>query len=67
MAGVPMLSRMTKADIYREKAADLAARALNETSILGKEEYERLADGYLRLATQAELNSLADMAAQNAP
>jgi hypothetical protein len=59
-----MLSRMTKADIYREKAAELAGRALTETSLLGKEEYERLAEGYMRLSVQAELNSLADLATQ---
>jgi hypothetical protein len=59
-----MLSRMTRADIYREKAAELAARAIAETSLGGKEEYERLADGYMRLAVQAELNSLAEFAAQ---
>jgi hypothetical protein len=55
---------MTKADLYREKAAELAARAHAETSILGKEEYERLADGYMRLALRAEFNDLAELAAQ---
>jgi hypothetical protein len=59
-----MLSRMTRADIYREKAAELAARAVTETSLGGKEEYERLSDGYMRLAVQAELNSLAELDAQ---
>ena len=58
-----MLSRMSNADLYREKAAELAARALAETSLVGREEYERLSQGYLRLAVKAELNNLAAIAA----
>jgi hypothetical protein len=54
-----MLYRMTTADMYREKAADMAARAQTETSIIGKEEYERLAFGYMRLAERADRNSVA--------
>ena len=53
-----MLYRMTTADMYREKAAGMAARAQTETSIVGKEEYERLAFGYMSLAEQADRNSL---------
>jgi hypothetical protein len=53
-----MLYRMTTADMYREKAADMAARAQTETSIIGKEEYERLAFGYMRLAERADRNSV---------
>jgi hypothetical protein len=49
---------MTTADRYREKAAGMAARAQTETSIVGKEEYERLAFGYMSLAEQADRNSL---------
>ena len=52
-----MLDRMTTADMYREKAADMAARAHTETSLVGKEEYERLAVGYMRLAEQTDRNS----------
>jgi hypothetical protein len=55
-----MLYRMTTADLYREKAADMAARAQMETSLIGKEEYERLAFGYMRLAGQADLNSVVE-------
>ena len=54
-----MLYRMTTADMYRGKAATMAARAQAETSPLGKAEYERLAVGYVRLAEQAEFNGLA--------
>jgi hypothetical protein len=56
-----MLYRMTTADMYREKAADMAARAQTETTIIGKEEYERLAFGYMRLAEQAGRNSVVEV------
>jgi hypothetical protein len=51
---VMTLYRMTPADMYREKAADMAARAQTETSSIGREEYERLALGYMRLAEHAD-------------
>ena len=55
------LNRMTTADVYREKATDMAARALADTSPLGKAEYERLASGYMHLAEQADRNSPDDV------
>ena len=61
------LYRMTAGDVYREKAADMAARAQAEASPLGKAEYERLALGYMHLAEQADRNSLADEVSETPP
>jgi hypothetical protein len=52
---------MTPADQYRVKAGDLAALAKAETDPFGKAEYERLSQAYLRLAEQADRNSLNDV------
>jgi hypothetical protein len=52
---------MTPADLYRVKAGDLAALAKAETDPLGKAEYERLSQAYLRLAEQADRNSRNDV------
>ena len=41
---------MTPGNLYRAKAADMAARARADRSPTGKAEYERLCLGYLRLA-----------------
>lgn len=51
---------MAGADQYRIKAAQLHAQSLAETSIRLRAQYENLARAYLRLAVQAERNSLLD-------
>jgi len=48
---------MTPADHYRVKAGDLAALSKAETDPLGKAEYQRLSQAYLRLAEQADRNA----------
>ena len=52
---------MTPADRYRAMAGDLAALARAETDPFGKAEYRKLCEAYLRLAEQAERNSLTDI------
>ena len=52
---------MTSGDLYRSKAADMAARARADTTRAGKAEYARLCLGYLRLAEQAERNNKTTM------
>ena len=47
---------MTSGDLYRAKAAAMAARARADTTRGGRAEYARLCLGYLRLADQAEQN-----------
>ena len=49
------------ADRYRVKAAELSAKALQESRADLKAEYERLAASYLLLAAQAERNSTNDV------
>ena len=49
------------ADRYRVKAAELSAKALQESRSDLKAEYERLAASYLLLAAQAERNSTNDV------
>jgi hypothetical protein len=56
---------MTKAEQYRNRAAELRTRAKNETSPLIRSEWENLAKAYIHLAEQADRNSrLDDMVAQ---
>ena len=52
---------MTPADEYRTKAMEFAAKAQRELDRLCRLQYEMLAQSYLRLATQAEQNSRADL------
>jgi hypothetical protein len=48
-------------DEYRNKAADMHARALREKVPNIKGEYENMALAYLRLAEQADRNAATDM------
>ena len=52
---------MTTGDEYRGRAANLRAKAQRETNAAVRTEFERLALSYLRLAEQAERNSLTDV------
>ena len=54
-------SSASAADRYRVKAAELSAKALQESRADLKAEYERLAASYLLLAAQAERNSTNDV------
>jgi len=58
---------MTAGDQYRVKAAELRARALQETSPAIQAELENLAIAYLRLAEQAERNSITDIVYEPPP
>ena len=58
---------MTPADEYRIKAGDLAAFARAELDPFQRAEYERLSAFYLRLAEQAERNSLTDVVYETPP
>jgi hypothetical protein len=49
------------AERYRIKAAEMSAKAAQETKPALKAEYGRLAAAYRRLATQAERNSATDV------
>jgi hypothetical protein len=51
---------MTPGNLYRAKAADMAARARADRSPIGKAEYERLCLGYLRLAEQADQRAVVE-------
>ena len=53
--------RMTQADQYRSRSAELTAKARTETDPTVKAEYEALALGYRRLAEQADRNSQTDI------
>ena len=57
---------MTKAEQYRELAADLLTRVHRESDQLVRAEWSHLAASYLRLAELAERNSQADLV-QEAP
>jgi hypothetical protein len=52
---------MTAGDEYRLKAAELCAKAEQEKNPESRAELENLAFAYLRLAAQAERNSLTDV------
>ena len=52
---------MTSADVYRVKAADLIAKARQETNPKIRGELDTLALSYLRLAEQASRNSRIDL------
>ena len=58
---------MTQGDSYRTKAAELHARARRETNRATRAELESLALTYLRLAEQAERNSLTDVSYETPP
>ena len=49
--------RMAKAEMYRVKAAELHAKATEETNPATRAQLEALALGYLRLADQADRNA----------
>ena len=51
---------MTAGNLYRAKAADMAARARADRSPSGKAEYARLCLGYLRLADQADRRAVVE-------
>ncbi|HEV2630808.1 MAG TPA: hypothetical protein VGV41_19465 [Pseudolabrys sp.] len=55
---------MTAADSYRKLAAQLRAKAANERSAGLASELNHLAWCYLRLAEQADHNSLSDIIAE---
>ena len=54
---------MNPGNLYRAKAADMAARARADRSPTGKAEYARLCLGYLRLADQADRRSVVERTA----
>ncbi len=58
---------MTTADEYRAKAAELNARAQLEMNPTLRSECERLAQGYIRLAEQADRNSQTDVVYETPP
>lgn len=58
---------MIRGDTYRTKAAELHARAKREANPSVRAELESLAVGYLRLAEQAERNSLTDISYETPP
>src|SRR5215207_7020195 len=62
-----MRGLMTPADRYRVKAGDMAALAQAEADPFQKAEYERLSLSYLRLAEQADRNSMIDLAYETPP
>ena len=51
---------MNSGNLYRAKAADMAARARADRSPTGKAEYARLCLGYLRLADQADQRTVVE-------
>jgi len=58
---------MTAADEYRVKAAQLNARARAETNPAVRADLEALALSYVRLARQAERNSLNNVVYETPP
>ncbi len=52
---------MTPAEQYRALASKLKAKAANERDVILASEWMQLARSYLRLAEQAEQNTLADV------
>ena len=58
---------MTLGDDYRIKAAELRARARREANVALRQECERLALSYLRLAEQAERNAATDIVYEPPP
>ena len=55
---------MTLAEQYRNLAAGLRAKIRSENNEQLKDEWEDLAQSYLRLAEQAELHDRTDLASQ---
>ena len=51
---------MNPGNLYRAKAADMAARARADRSPTGKAEYARLCLGYLRLAEKADQRTVVE-------
>jgi hypothetical protein len=52
---------MTSGDVYRRKAAEFTFKAAAEPDAELRVEFEHLAVAYLRLAEQADRNSLTDI------
>lgn len=55
------MAQMTPADHYRAKAAEFAAMARTESEPKLQIEFAKMAASYLRLAEQADRNSLNDV------
>ena len=58
---------MSAGENYRIKAAEMRARARRETSESQRAEYLRLAQAYMRLSRQAELNQANDIVYETPP
>jgi hypothetical protein len=58
---------MTQREEYLLRAAELSARAQAESDAARKVEFENMARAYLRLAEQAERNSLTDIVYETPP
>ena len=58
---------MTSADQYRVKAAEFSALSKAETNPRLQLEYAQMAAAYLRLATQADVNSQTDVVYETPP
>ena len=58
---------LTPGNLYRAKAADMAARAGADRSPTGKAEYTRLCLGYLRLAEKADQRTVVERTAAERP
>jgi hypothetical protein len=59
--------RNVPGDSYRIKASDLKAEARQESNVVRRVELETLAMAYLRLADQAERNSLNNIVYETPP
>ena len=55
---------MTPAESYRNKAAEFLAKAMQAPGSAAAIQFEALAQAYIRLAEQAEQNSLQDLWAE---
>ncbi len=58
---------MTPAEQYRAKAAELRAKAQLESNRSTQTELEGMAASYIRLADQADRNSLTNLVYENPP
>jgi hypothetical protein len=58
---------MRARDLYLAKAAQLAARAAVETNCAAKADFGNIARAYLRLAEQADGNSVLDIMYETPP
>jgi hypothetical protein len=58
---------MTSGDQYRVRAAELHARAINDSNSQQRLQFETLAQSYLRLAEQADRNQQLDISYETPP